>query len=117
MIQCYISLAADDAQAAVLLAAPQNWSIYLVRRTSLSSSSRGNLSSSETSGAIPISNFSDVISQGRFWLADQDDQHSGFAVQGEVAIPRGATPTFDFPSISVYVSVPTNNRQALQKKG
>ena len=51
-----------------------------------------------------MSNFSDVMSQGRLWRTDQDDLYSGFAIQGEVAIPRGATPTFDFPSISVRVS-------------
>lgn len=79
--------------------------MYLMRRTSLSSSSpiSRDIIASSGSGAVPISNFSDTISQGRLWRTDQDDLYSGFAIKGDLAIPRGTTPTFDFPSIAVYV--------------
>lgn len=105
MIPIYISVAGQDEQAVALLSSPQSWQICLAKHTILSSNSStsGSTVSIVLAGADRISNMTDVVSAGRIWRADEEDIRSGFAIRAEVVIPRGTTPSFAFPYITVSV--------------
>lgn len=112
-----MSVAGSDPQSVVLLSAPQNWQISLVRLTDLAAISTINLTSpairhklqldeGEVGGNVTgegIVNLVDTVGMARAWRTDTADARAGFAIRAEVDIPRGATPTFEFPYCTVNV--------------
>lgn len=115
-IPFYLSIATQDRQLRELLSVPENWSFYLTKHTALlpNTPAAGNVVSNPIErsggggggGGARLSSFTDTVSRGRAWRTEGSGQSDVFAICGDIVIPRGSTPTFEFPSIGVYVSNP-----------
>lgn len=120
-IPFYLSITSQDPALTSIFSAPQNWQFYLSKHTSLMSfnPTASNMVVSPSGGRVGdpgrFSTFTDTVSKARLWRTEGVDMRGGFAIRGEVDIPRGATPSFSFPSISVRVS--PENANFMSKEG